>query len=483
MSSVQPAVKSGADDLPSSRPISVEQRSIEYIPVDERHGRPWHVTPIWFTSTSNLAALPVGALGVLSGLGLTWSLVAVVVGTAFGTFFASFHASQGPQLGMPQLIQSRPQYGYRGAVLIYLVAIVSYIGFSVFGLVLMGQAFNLLLGWPITLGMLISVVVAVIVAAVGYDVVHKLARWTAVAFLLAFLVMTVLAPTALTFPNGTSGTFNWTPFLVQASACAAASLAWAPYVSDYTRYLPHMSLKSSFFSTYIGMAVAAIWIEAVAAVVVSAFPNEDTVTAFRDAGDSVFTGFGAILLVLGLIGTLYLVAMDSYGGSLTAITMMDSFRPGHTGTALRVSLSVVMGGVAFLVALLASDSLLADYGTFLVILLYFLAPWTATNLVDFFFVRRGHYSIREIFNPTGMYGSWNWRGYAAYAIALVSMVPFVSTAWWSGPVAQAWGVDVAPYVGMLVSAGVYLIASRGLDLDGERARIRTADAGLAKVHN
>ena len=43
-------------------------------------------------------------------------------------------------------------------------------------------------------------------------------------------------------------------------------------------------------------------------------------------------------------------------------------------------------------------------------LLYLFTPWTAINLVDFYVVRKGHYSIREIFNPNGMYGRWNWRG-------------------------------------------------------------------------
>ena len=44
----------------------------------------------------------------------------------------------------------------------------------------------------------------------------------------------------------------------------------------------------------------------------------------------------------------------------------------------------------------------------------------AINLVDFFIVRRGHYSIREIFNPDGIYGRWSWRGLSAYAIGFAN---------------------------------------------------------------
>ena len=39
-----------------------------------------------------------------------WSLVAIVAGVLVGTFFMAFHSAQGPQLGLPQMIQSRPHW-------------------------------------------------------------------------------------------------------------------------------------------------------------------------------------------------------------------------------------------------------------------------------------------------------------------------------------------------------------------------------------
>ncbi|MGV9869628.1 purine-cytosine permease family protein [Rhodococcus koreensis] len=470
----------GPDVSVSSTRGLVEQRTIEYIPADERHGKPWHVTPVWFTSTSNLATLSIGTIGVLSGLGLGWSVLAIALGSAFGTIFSAFHASQGPQLGMPQLIQSRPQYGYRGAVLIYVLSLFTYVGFSVFGLVLMGQALEILVGIPTVLGMIVSFAVAVTVAAIGYDFVHAVARWVSWAFLICFLVITIFGPSSLPAVS-VGGDFEWKLFLAQAAACAAANLAWAPYVSDYTRYLPHMSLKSSFFSTFVGMTVAAIWIESVAAVVVSAFQGGDIVESMVRGGDTIFSGFGTVLLILGLIGTLYLVAMNSYGGSLAVLTIVDSFRPIRSGAAARIGLGVLIGAVALFIAVAASNQVVDAYSAFLTVLLYLLAPWTATNLVDFFWVRRGHYSIREIFNPVGMYGSWNWRGYAAYGVSLLCMLPFVDTEWFTGPVAAAWGFDIAPYVGIVAAGAAYLVFSRSIDLAEERRHIEVVDAGLSKV--
>jgi nucleobase:cation symporter-1, NCS1 family len=120
------------------------------------------------------------------------------------------------------------------------------------------------------------------------------------------------------------------------------------------------------------------------------------------------------------------------------------------------------------------------FGEFLAVLLYLFTPWTAINLVDFYWVRRGHYSVREIFNPRGMYGRWNWRGLSAYAVGFVAMVPFFSVSGlYVGPVAAALGgADVAMLVGLPVATIVYLWACRSLDVEADRLRAEAADVGL-----
>ena len=42
-----------------------------------------------------------GVYGALAGLSLTWSVVAIVAGTLFGTIFTALHAVQGPRSGHP----------------------------------------------------------------------------------------------------------------------------------------------------------------------------------------------------------------------------------------------------------------------------------------------------------------------------------------------------------------------------------------------
>jgi purine-cytosine permease-like protein len=108
-----------------------------------------------------------------------------------------------------------------------------------------------------------------------------------------------------------------------------------------------------------------------------------------------------------------------------------------------------------------------------------MAPWTAVNLVDYFLVRRGRYSVREIFNPVGMYGRWNWRGLTAYWVAFVVMIPFMYLTFFQGTIAVALdGVDLAFFVGIPVAGVIYWVLCRSLDTERERVIIEEADGDL-----
>src|ERR1700742_511394 len=120
----------------------IEKRSIDYVPYAERHGKAWHLWPVWFAGDAKLATLAVGVLGITLGGNLLWTSVAVILGCALGTFFMAFHSTQGPRLGLPQMIQSRPQFGYTGALLVWGVALVSYIGYNAFNEVLAAQTLH-----------------------------------------------------------------------------------------------------------------------------------------------------------------------------------------------------------------------------------------------------------------------------------------------------------------------------------------------------
>jgi purine-cytosine permease-like protein len=460
----------------------IERRSIDYVPLSERHGRVWHLWPVWFSGDAHLATVATGVVGAALGGNLLWMAVAVVLGCAFGTFFMAFHSTQGPQLGLAQMIQSRPQFGYLGALLVWGVALIAYIGFNAFNQILAAQTVRSLYGGQPTAIMLIFSLLSVSLAAVGYDLIHVAQRWIAYVLIAALLLFSVFAAIRLELPAAqlAPGNFRSVAFLAQFFAAASYQISWSIYVSDYSRYLPrNVGVSASFWWTYLGAFVGGAWTMLVGTLAASLFPSLDVAASLRSAADAVLPGFGKPLLLCSLFGLVTITSLNFYGASLTLLCVADSLKPSRPTVAKRLLTLSGSAVAATAIALASSHDFVERFGEFLAVLLYLFTPWTAINLVDFYVVRRGHYSVREIFNARGMYGRWNWRGLTAYFLGFVAMIPFFSTGIYTGPVAAALGgADIAMLVGLPVAAAVYLLACRSLDLESDRLRALAADVGL-----
>lgn len=464
----------------------IEKRSIDYVPCAERHGKVWHLWTVWFAGDANLATLAVGVLGITLGGNLLWTSIAVILGCALGTFFMAFHSTQGPQLGLPQMIQSRPQFGYVGALLVWAVALIAYIGYNAFNEVLAAQSLHQLSGAiaPTSPGAMILLGAAgATLAAVGYDKIHIAQRGFAYLIIGLLSVFTLGALFRLGFPAAQwdPAGFKPVPFLAELFAAASYQLSWSIYVSDYSRYLPRdVGTRESFWWTYLGAFVGGTWMMLVGTVAAAATsPKLDVAAAMERAADTVLPGLGKGLLVGGLLGLVTISALNFYGASLTLLSVADTCKPLECTPAKRLAALAVAAVTATGLALGASGDFINRFGDLLAVLLYLFTPWTAINLVDFYVIRKGHYSIREIFNPDGMYGRWNWRGLLAYAVGFIVMIPCFSTGMYTGPVARALGgADIAMLVGLPVAAAVYLLTCRSMDLEHDRLRAAAADVGL-----
>ena len=466
-------------------PSQVETRSVDFVPHAERFGKSRDLRNVWFVGNVNLTAMATGVVALSLGANLIWTIIAVVAGSLFGTFFMAFHSAQGPQLGLPQLVQSRAQFGYIGAALtVWIFALANYIAYNTSDAILSGSAMNQIFKIPAELGFFIAAVIATVIAIYGYSQIHfvnKILYWPS---MIALGLMTIGVVVRGKFPEGAFdlSNFQLAPTMTACVIIAGLQLGWAPYVSDYSRYLPAKEgVRSTFHSTYWASALSGVWVFGLGAL--ASGPNGDLtpVAAFKEVGDSIFNGFGTVLLILLLAGLLIVMSVNAYGGSLTLISMLDSFKSVKPTKKLRVAALLVMGLTVWGIAQFVGEARFNTfYGNALVFLAYLFTPWTAVNLVDYFFVRKGVYVIGEIFKKDGIYGRWGWRGNTAYIIGLAAMVPFFVTTPYVGPIAKSLGsVDYSLFVGLPVSAIAYLILSKGLDLKKEAA-MAAAEGNLTK---
>lgn len=442
----------------------LEQHTIGFVPASDRHGKVRDLFTLWFGT--NIAPLPIvtGALGPsLFGLNLWWSLLAFVVGHVIGGALMALHSAQGQQMGIPQMIQSRGQFGTLGALIIVVIAAVMYLGFFASNIVLAGQSIHgIASAVPVNVGIIAGAVGSAIICIIGYRLIHFLNRigtWVlGIAIVGGFIaILTSNLPADFL----TRGGFNFAGWLATVSLGALWQIAFAPYVSDYSRYLPkNVGVASTFWTTYLGCVLGSFLAFAFGAVVALAAPvGMDTMD-----GVKVTTGaLGTTMLVLFVLSVISHNALNLYGAVLSIITSVQTFRARWIPTAqARVFLSVVILVGASIVAIALSADFVSHFVDLVVALLVVLVPWTAINLIDFYIVHKGVYDLESIFRfDGGIYGRYNRAAVAAYILGIVVQIPFMATSLYTGPVAaHLGGADLSWLAGLIVTGPIYLLLVR-----------------------
>jgi nucleobase:cation symporter-1, NCS1 family len=461
----------------------IETRSIDYVPASERHGRVWQQGPFWFVGNFQFFTLTIGFIGVSLGLSARDTVIAGTLGITFGTLFMAFHATQGPHLGLPQMIQSRGQLGYSGVLLALFGSFVMYMLFNVIDVILLASGLNATFGWDPALVGVVTTVVAAVLAIYGHDVLHRVFRFL---FLITLPLYVILSLAVFSGRAGGSAEpideFTWTAFMAMFTVSAAYNITYAPYVSDYSRYLPRSTRTAPIVaSVFLGAAGAAIWLIALGAWLASGLGTTDALVSLRAAGDDVVGGFGSLVAIVSVAAGVAAMGLNAYGAMLSTATALDSVRRIKPTRRLRVVTICILAAIWGIAGIAFGGSAVGAVYNGLIVMLYLLVPWTAINLVDYFLVRRGRYSILDLFDPEGIYGRWGWRGLSAFVIGLVAMAPFyVVPGVYTGPAAELLGgVDISAIVGLAVAGLVYFLFTRALDVSSEQSAIEASERTIA----
>jgi nucleobase:cation symporter-1, NCS1 family len=443
----------------------LEINTIQPIPADARHGTARDLFSVWFGSNLMLLTIVTGGLAVtVFALPFGWAALALVVGNLVGAIFMALHAAQGPTLGVPQMIQTRGQFGSLGSLLVVGIVIIMYIGFLASNLVLGGEAIaDVTPGLSDVPGIVFVGVLSVIAAIFGHDLIHAYAR-----------VMTYVSGIVLLVTFGwiiwghglpadflTRNTLTPSGFLGTVSAAALWQIAYAPYVSDYSRYMPRdTGARTAFWATYWGCTLGSLLPMILGAVVGLGSTEKNLVTGLG----TLTHGIAPLVLIVFSVGVATANAMNLYCGVLSVLTFGQTLFPAWTPrAAARALISLVLFGLSLAGALLGKDSFLANYTDFILLLLYVLVPWTAVNLVDYYLLRHGQYDVSAFFRQDGgIYGRINAAAVQCYVIGILVQLPFVVSPVFTGPAARAMGgLDVSWIVGLAVTGPAYYwLASR-----------------------
>ncbi|MDE3101839.1 MAG: cytosine permease [Chloroflexota bacterium] len=441
------------------RIAAVEPGGVEYIPLRERHGRPIDLFWTWMSPNLEFATVYVGVLGiVLFGGSLGTVIAGIVIGSALGSLTHAILSSWGPRFGVPQMVQGRAAFGYRGNILpaglnTFTAAIGWFIVNSVSGAFALMALFNIPLFW---LAFLIVVAAQVLVAFFGHNLVHAFERYAFVPLAIIFGLATIFilahshavgfnakAPIAF---GGDIGAF-----MLTTAAAFGYAAGWNPYASDYTRYQrPTVDRRAVGWWAGSGVFLSCVILEIAGAGLATVAgtqwgPNDIPTAQLAHALPDLL--FKATLLAIAL-GAVSANVLNIYSGAMSFLTLGIRL-PLHQRRAIVAIASGVLGlvvGIAFQ----ANVGPGSKYEDFLLVISYWIAPWLGVVFADHV-LRRGDFGDESIFFSRT---HATWAGFAAMLIAgVVSIYLFAAQALYTGPIPIA-----APQLGDLTFLVGFVLA-------------------------
>ncbi|MDO3402677.1 cytosine permease [Mycolicibacterium neoaurum] len=437
----------------------LERVTIAPVPQSARRGRARGLFPIWFGVQIMPLTLVTGVLGTtVYGLPPAYAILAIVIGNLVGAIFVSLHSVQGPRLGVPQMVQSRGQFGLRGSLLVLAVVVLMYVGFLASILVLAASSLQVIFpGLGSVPALVVSGVVTLALVIFGYEMIHTVNKLLMPLFALAAVLTLIYVIGSDGAPTGAAAeqAFSVHGFMGMMSVAAIWQLAYAPYVSDYSRYLPsRVSSAGAFWATYLGTAGGAIPM-----MVVGALLGRISDGTLMGLNALLPSGVGIFVMAVFFLGSIDACTINLYGPALCVATTIQTFKNSWLpGAAARIVIATTVSVLSVFIAAVFADDFLVSYSNFIQVLLYFLIPWSIINLVDYYLIRKGEYHVESFFLPTGgIYGHYNRAAVIAYVVGFLVQLPFMSGALYTGFAAN-WlgGVDIAWVVGSALTYVVYL---------------------------
>lgn len=437
----------------------IEPIGIEHIQESERHGKVSSVFTLWFGANVELATLTTGVAAVgLFGLSFWQAAIGLVIGNIIGASLLGLVSTFGPRLGIPQMVHSRSAFGFFGNFFPGAFNLIAGAMWFAVNTVLGTFAFTTLLHTSFVVGLIIMVIAQVIIAVYGHNMIHAVERWMAGLLTLVFIGVSIFAFShahyAVPFDaHSVLGQYSGiTGGIIEAVGLALSYLfGWTVFGSDYTRYLPKSTKSGHVFGNAAGANfIAAVWLELVGVALATIFPkaaNGNPIALITGIQPHWLVDF-ALLAVM--FGTVTANVLNIYSGSLSALVINIPIK--------RWMAAVAVGIVGAIVAYVGHKAYYLNFENFLFLLAYWLAPWSAVVLVDFFLIHKGEYPESMFYNPKRIIN----RGFWAWLIGIAVSIPFFNQSLYVGAFAYNhghWG-DITYYVSFVVAGVVYWLIGK-----------------------
>lgn len=454
--------------VPSDEFGKVEARGIDFIPPDERHGKPRQLFAVWAAANINYLYIVLGGLLTVFGLNVWQAMTAVVIGNLFWAAIGVMGTS-GPAAGAPSSVIMRAMYGTTGNRF--------NLGIFQWPVFIAYEAINLCLGalagyaaveaWGGSLPTAARVAVIFATAGVtltisvyGHATIMRMSGvFTAMlAAAMAVLAIFVVAHADWSYQPEAElgGARMWAAIAAGIALIAAAPLSWG-VSPDYARYLPAgTSNKAVAGWTALGGFIPSVLLGGVGVLAGTVVDMTDAQTNLAAIVPAWFYPVFLLVIVVGSMAN-NVLTMYSSGLYLQAV-----------GIPLRRSITVLFDGALGIAiacyALFVSDFTSALSGI-LELSIVLIGPSVAIYVTDQW-LRGNRYdgvALNDV-SPRGTAwytGGFNVAGLSALLSGAVAASLFVQNDEFAGPLATALGgADLSWLVGPVVASSVYAAVTK-----------------------
>jgi NCS1 family nucleobase:cation symporter-1 len=432
--------------------LAMESHGITPIPESNRFGSPWRLFTVWFAPNLTMTAVFTGTLAAGLGLGFGTGLAAMLIGTVLGSIPVAYLSTWGPRTGAAQLPLARLPFG-RGVVLPGLLQWLGSIAWDALVGLFGGQALSELLGWPFWLAVVIILALQCAVGVLGYEMIHRVQVVMSGVLAVAFVALAVklIAGHPIATADTVGGGALAGAFALFSTIALSLAISWAPYASDFSRYLPPSTSRPRVFGyTLLGLTLSYAVGESIGLAAGSALGDQTAAGVRSLLGGGVV---GAMALLVIALASVSSNAMNDYSGSLALQTV---------GVKLRRPVSaVVVTVLAFaLILWMHTGDLASKFENVLLFVSYWIPPFLGVVVLDWLARTRGGRRFDVLAEASARRPAW--PALVAFVLGFGAAIPFMNTTIFTGPVASALhGADLAYYVGFVVSAAVYLALAVG----------------------
>jgi NCS1 family nucleobase:cation symporter-1 len=404
----------------------------------------------WSHFCTNLAPATwvLGALLVGIGLDFRTGVLAILIGNVLGGLPVGLNATIGPRTGLTQIEISRFSFGRLGTRLPSWLNWGCAVGWdavnnvpSVLALVALAALFGI--GLPFWLGLAGLVVIQLAASMFGHHVVQLLAKYLCYVLIVVFGITGVVA----IMRGGSFATVHAAiapaTFVLGVSIIAGFTIGFAPYASDYTRYLPRTTpARTIFLLSFSGITLSSTLIELCGLLTASHLTNLSPAGVIAEIG--ALTGPFAPVALIAIAASA--ISINSINDNTAAYSLIS------TGLHIRRDVAAFITTLCgFALAVAGAGAFAELFSNYLLLLLYWIAPWAGIVLTDWWLYGRSEPPVRR-------WGS----GATIFAIVTpLTIALFSSTEIYTGPVAKMLGgTDIGFFVGFFVAAGAYALVER-----------------------